>query len=549
MIRLKKGKLHDIFRFNKKANKIMKLRNIYLSIILLFGFLMITALPMLSPQNSELNIESPEASLSVDWVSPWNQYQYEYGRGMCIDEDSGDLYIVGYNGSTTDSDIILIKYDSSGTYLWNITWDNGENELGYDISLDSQKNIYIAGANGTTFPNWDGILLKFNSTGDLVWKKSYNGGSSDGFWGIHIDSNDDIFVVCSSITTSYDSIVFKYNTTGDLQWMSIFGGPSYQTCYDITLDSIGNIYIAGLNRSSHSDDYLVVKLDHSGNHLWNRTWGGLQSDQAFAAGVDASDNIYIAGSSNSFGSVNKDITLVKFDTNGNKLWNRTWDSSWSEETWSIAFDSAGYVYVGGYQVNGDVFILKYDSAGSLILVEMWDRGVMYSNWCYDLIIDKNDILYFTGHTLLTNEFDIITVKYSIESPGAFTLWSDADDPDDDGNFTLFWDVSPRANNYSIFYSNTSANIDIESETPWIENILNNDIDVSFGNGTYYFLVVAYNEYGHAVSNYELATVQIEPTGDNGEPTPWIPGYSTLVISLIIIGITMIIIRRKKKFLK
>jgi hypothetical protein len=416
------------------------------------------------------------------------------------------------------------------------------------------NNIYIAGGNGTTFPNFDGLLLKFNSTGDLVWKRSYNGGSSDTFWGLQIDSNNDIYVVSQSLIATYDTIVLKYNSTGDMQWMSTFGGAGYQTCYDITLDSNGNILLACLNGSSTSYNYLVVKMDNSGNHLWNRTWGGSESDQAYAVGVDSSNNVYITGSSNSFGSSEKDITLVKYDVNGNKLWNRTWDStgSMSDESWALAFDSAGYIYVGGHQVLGNVSILKYNSEGTLMVVKYWDRGTTYSNWCYDLIIDSNDVIYLTGFTRLISYYDVMVVQLSIESPGGFTLWTNADDPDDDGNFTLIWSISPRANNYSLYYSNVSANIDIELDSPWIETIENTNIDISLGNGTYYFLVAANNNKDRVVSNYISVTVGIEPsepTDGNGQPPPGIPGFNITALCLIMVGITVVILVKTKKILK
>lgn len=530
-------------------NNILKARISYVLLLLLGGILGLYLLntPIHKPNLFIIeNIDEPKLSITEDWFSPWNQYDAEYGRGITIDEDTGELYTVGYNG-TTDNDIILIKYNNLGDQLWNITWDDGANEIGYDVALDSQKNIYVAGGNGTTFPNLDGLLLKFNSSGDLVWKRSYHGGSYDTFWGLQIDSNDDIFVVSQSILTSYDTIVLKYNSTGHMQWLSTFGGLNYQTCYAITLDGDDNIYLAGLNGSAPSYNFLVVKMDSSGNHLWNRTWGGSESDQAFTVGVDSSDNVYIAGSSNSFDSVNKDITLVKFDPNGNKLWNETWDStgSFQDETWALAFDSAGYIYVGGHQINGDIFILKLDPSGSLISVNYWERGSMYNNWCYDLIVDSNDNIYFTGYTLLTMYYDIITVKLSIDSPGGFTLWSNADDPDDDGEFTLFWSLSPRANNYSLYYSNISANIDIELESPKIQGILNNNVTITLENGTYYLLIVAYNNDGYAVSNYESVTVEIEPSGPtNGDQE--IPGFSVLIIILLTVEVILVKLVRSKK---
>lgn len=561
MRKVKKGILHSFILINKfiknlKVSEILKKHISFGLLLFLLGTLIILSNSFLlndRPKIIKNDSGLPQLALLGNWNSTWDKYNTDYGRALTLDEETGDIYTLGYNG-TPDADIIIIKYSNSGNEIWNVTWDDGANEIGYDIAIDSQKNIYVAGGNGTSFPNFDALLLKFNPAGELVWKRTYNGGSYDNSWGLYIDSNDDIYFISDSILTSYDTVLLKYNSSGDLQWSSTIGGNAYQTCYDITMDSNGNIYLAGLNGSSPSYNYLVVKLDNSGNHLWNRTWGGAESDQAFAVGVDPLDNIYITGFSNSFGSTSKDITLVKYDTNGNKLWNRTWGSLYEDEARSISFDSAGYIYVGGFQLFENVSILKYNSGGTLVWNKTWAKSDMisYDHWCYDLIIDDNDSMYFTGHIRLGSFYDIITVKLSIESPGGFTLWSNADNPDDDGNFTLFWSISPRVNNYSLYYSNISANIDIESEIPWVQTIWSNDIDISLGNGTYYFLVAARNNYGYAVSNYTSVTVQIEtngPTDGNGQPPPGIPGYSIFVAYLSITGIIFVILIKTKKNLK
>jgi len=65
----------------------------------------------------------------------------------------------------------------------------------------------------------------------------------------------------------------------------------------------------------------------------------------------------------------------------------------------------------------------------------------------------------TGETLSNN----IYIKVRIP-PGQFTLFSDADFPDTDGNFTLTWTTSARATNYSIFQYSKYITIVNESLT-------------------------------------------------------------------------------------
>ena len=88
-------------------------------------------------------------------------------------------------------------------------------------------------------------------------------------------------------------------------------------------------------------------------------------------------------------------------------------------------------------------------------------------------------------------------------PGLFTLSSNAGTPDTDGSFTLTWTSSYGANIYSVY-----SYFDY-IYTPLAEEIT--DLSLPLGgylDGTYYFIVVAYNAYGETLSNYLKIDVEI-----------------------------------------
>ena len=127
-------------------------------------------------------------------------------------------------------------------------------------------------------------------------------------------------------------------------------------------------------------------------------------------------------------------------------------------------------------------------------------------------------------------------------PGSFVLNSNADFPDDDGIFNLFWTTSEWADNYSIYMYNTPITVINNSLTLLLDQIATSAFTVSgLPTGEYYFVIVAYNQYGDIMSN-NLYVVVIIPGG----PTPpGISGYNTLVILGIVIFIAVILFKRKK----
>ncbi len=127
-------------------------------------------------------------------------------------------------------------------------------------------------------------------------------------------------------------------------------------------------------------------------------------------------------------------------------------------------------------------------------------------------------------------------------PGNFSLSTSADNPDDNGIFDLIWTDSAGVDNYSV-YSHTSLITVINQSVDIIaDQNASSPLTLSgFSNGSYYFMVRAFNENGQKDSNVESVTVLIG--AGNGGP-PAIPGYSTLWI-ITSVFITSILIYRKK----
>ncbi len=122
-------------------------------------------------------------------------------------------------------------------------------------------------------------------------------------------------------------------------------------------------------------------------------------------------------------------------------------------------------------------------------------------------------------------------------PGAFSLSTDADNPDTDGAFYLNWTTSVDANNYSV-YSHTAVITEINSSIIWMVNeTTSNYVHTSgYSDGIYYFIVVARNDHGEVQSN--MVIVNVNAPGNN------IPGYDMILIMVSILG-SVVLIKRFK----
>ena len=187
-------------------------------------------------------------------------------------------------------DIFLIKYNSSGTRQW--TKQIGSTSIDQPsggVVIDSNNNIYIAGESWGDFDGKsnagstsDIILIKYNSSGTKQWSRQIGTSSMDTCAGLAIDSNDNVYITgytqgnLDGETNSggSDMYLIKYNSSGTKQWTKLLGGASGN---DIIVDSSNNLFITGTttgnldgNSSSGSIDVFLVKYNNSGTKQWTK---------------------------------------------------------------------------------------------------------------------------------------------------------------------------------------------------------------------------------------------------------------------------------------
>ena len=104
----------------------------------------------------------------------------------------GNIYVTGRTGGGLDGntnsggdDIFLVKYNSSGTKQWTKQLGTSSSEEGNDVTTDSSGNIYVTGYTdgdldgNTNSGNHDIILVKYNSSGTKQWNKQLGSSSYD----------------------------------------------------------------------------------------------------------------------------------------------------------------------------------------------------------------------------------------------------------------------------------------------------------------------------------------------------------------------------------
>ncbi|MDI1354184.1 MAG: SBBP repeat-containing protein [bacterium] len=310
----------------------------------------------------------------------------------------------------------------------------------------------------------------------LQWGTYFGGNSMDICTGTGVDDQNNVYtsgyaLSIGNIATNgayqttqagnFDAFISKFNSAGQQLWGSYFGGSSFDLAYAMHVEPNGNVYITGDTYSQAGisspgafqafygggiDDVLLAKFNSSGQRLWSTYYGGADHDIAQAITVDKSGNVLISGHSSSpfgiatpgaystFYNFNYDVFVAKFSPGGGRIWGSYYGDSGMDETYGIATDTLGNIYItggtasiasisssGAYQVfsggGEDAFISCFNSVGTMVT---WATFFGGSGTDFGTAIEvRNSTIFVAGTTTSTN---------SISSAGAYQqAISSADD--------------------------------------------------------------------------------------------------------------------------
>jgi hypothetical protein len=308
--------------------------------------------------------------------------------------------------------VLLFTVDGLGQNTWVKTFGGSGDERGNTIVPTTDGGYVLTGETRSNDGDFSGLnkdssdifVMKLNSSGEIVWKKTYGGSSDD--YGYSITTTTDDGYILTGFTSSNDSdfsgmnkgntdiFVMKLNSSGEIEWKKTFGGSGGEIGKSITNTYDGGYVLTGWISSNDGDfsgmskgdyDIFVHKLDSNGDIVWKKTFGGSGGEIGYSIITTSDGGYVITGSTNSndgdFTGMNKgnqDIFIMKINSNGEIQWKRTFGSiGYDESGISVSTTTEGGFVLTGYTSSNDgdfsgmskggedIFVMNIDSNGNL----------------------------------------------------------------------------------------------------------------------------------------------------------------------------------------
>lgn len=467
-----------------------------------------------------------------------------------FDPGSGTFYMYSPNNSSG----FIHKMDPNGNFIW--AKKISATGFSVIVSPDNQNifitGIFMGSAdfdpgsgvmNLTSQGNTDIFILKLDSTGNFGWVKQVGGAEAE-FPNLTIkDSLGNIYLtgrfsgqtdfdpgIGTNLLTSNgwsDAFTLKLDQNGELEWVSQIGAVDNDMANSVFVDNSLNVFTVGyvsLNGNSIDFDpgtgtfYLscstsicsrgyIQKLDANGNLQWAKLIDDSGTLLPNSISVDLSENIYLAGTfenSVSFGTLSgpvsfasngwADICLLKLDSIGNIVFAKHIGGPNSDFGNSVLNDYSGNSYLigrfdtgvtdidpgnGVFSVNEPcpgTFITKFDNNGNFINAKYLDCYTILSN--HAIFMNSDNSFYLTGHFDGIVDFDPGIDTFNITSIWGFDIFilklSQCNTP-------LIKDTSVTSCNpyffNNQFYTQSGVYYEFYSDTSECDSLLKLELDI------------------------------------------------------------------------
>lgn len=220
------------------------------------------------------------------------------------------------------------------------------------------------------------------------WNRTY-GEEGDDFAGLTrciVQTTDDGYIIAGGInhilapSSSGDAWLVKTDASGNILWNKTYGGIGNDWAFSIVQTLDGGYAWTGSTDSygtgSLDHDFWLVKTDSFGNMLWNKTYGGTSPEWPITIIQTLDGGFALAGYTYSFGAGSADFWLIKTNVSGNVQWNKTYGGTNSDIGYSIVqTPEGGYAFCGFTQSSGagsdDFWLIRTDAIGDPIWNETY----------------------------------------------------------------------------------------------------------------------------------------------------------------------------------
>lgn len=291
--------------------------------------------------NAPVNVSDKTIVIDPVPTRIWGSYAggtgEDYGKIKTDVQSTG--YLIGATSSATNFattgtyqqtlagsfDAYVMKLTKTGQRLWGTYYGSGMTDTFEDVDFDENFNVFAGGTVQRGPNNKNIVLVKFSSTGTLLFQKEFNSNRDEGLYTVSYNQNhvylggdtfSDDFPTTNAMQTTKltpigmtDGILASLDSvSGAVDWATYFGKADGSTTIVHIMSSADNLEMIGLTQSANipminafqpvkagSVDGIYLKLSKNGNTLLRSSYYGNEYAEVIWKGAIVNNTLILPG--------------------------------------------------------------------------------------------------------------------------------------------------------------------------------------------------------------------------------------------------------------
>jgi hypothetical protein len=241
---------------------------------------------------------------------------------------------------------------------------------------------------------------------------------------VSIDTSGNAYICGStggSGSRNGDMVVIKTDSLGNELWNKVYGDSATESGKSIRVHPENGFIALGTSNSGINNDYqlFLIRADSNGTILWSRIFGFAGWDEAAAVYIAKDGGFLVASTEWIEGANSTQMTLWKFDVNGDQVWQHQPQATGSSKAFALAEMADSTILIGGsgtYNIGqpDDMQLAKYDKDGNLIWYQSY--GTEYADWIAGIAVTNDNRIGFAGNRRL-DESSTNPMLYLLDADG------------------------------------------------------------------------------------------------------------------------------------
>lgn len=307
------------------------------------------------------------------WNKTFGEAADDGARCVQTTADGGAI-VAGYTTAAAgDTDALLIKLDLFGRPIWQKTFPAPGPGAANAVRQTAEGGYIVVGDSGAN--KGDVWVLKLSAAGEPEWERTLGGYWPDSAASVAVTASGEYLIGATTASAGAgetDAWIIKLNPDGTDVWAETFGGAGADSIQALVPTDDGGCIAAGSTQSTTpTPNAWIFRIDSAGRLVWSQAFEGGMSDSA--AALDLTKDGGCIAAVNRETASGQDIWLIKLKGDRTWEWDTTVDLSMQDTAAGIQQTAeGGYVVSGSVSPDGiqrDILLLKTDSQGKYA----WDK--------------------------------------------------------------------------------------------------------------------------------------------------------------------------------